>query len=396
MARSTLVFRIATVSVLAVSTLGAVSAAPANAAEVTCAGLKPTIVGTAGRDHLTGTDGDDVIVGLDSSDVIDGGGGDDVICGNRGADRLLGAAGDDQVYGQKADDQVGGGDGRNIVDGGSGTGTRFVTGPGNDHYRAASEEVEIDYLQAPGPVSIDLGAGSASGWGRDTFDFGRSYVVVDGSGYADTLLGSERDESLNGGPDGGAPGDADTIHGRGGDDLLVAHQGFLAGGGGDDSLSLLDLADSASTLVGGSGGDMMQVTRLSDGFHFAGGKGRDRLHLEQLVQTGAAGPFTFDMTAGTLDGNGRGGGTASGFESLVAIPESFEGWTSFDIGGTDRPDRIIVVHTHAPVTVRGLAGDDVMRTTSGDDTLLGGAGDDTADAGGGNNTCLSIEHPRRC
>ena len=53
---------------------------------VTCAGLVPTIVGTAGDDVLSGTPGDDVIVGLAGDDVIIGRGGDDVICGGDGAD----------------------------------------------------------------------------------------------------------------------------------------------------------------------------------------------------------------------------------------------------------------------------------------------------------------------
>lgn len=76
--------------------------------EVSCEGLRATIVGTTGDDAITGTDAADVIVGRSGDDLIDGGGGDDIICGGPGHDRLVGGTGRDLVSG---------GDGRDVLDG---------------------------------------------------------------------------------------------------------------------------------------------------------------------------------------------------------------------------------------------------------------------------------------
>jgi poly-gamma-glutamate synthesis protein (capsule biosynthesis protein) len=67
--------------------------------EVSCAGIRATIVGTAGDDTIAGTDGRDVIVGRDGRDRITGGGGADVICGGHGIDGLTGGPGRDVLLG---------------------------------------------------------------------------------------------------------------------------------------------------------------------------------------------------------------------------------------------------------------------------------------------------------
>ena len=85
-----------------------------------CAGRRPTIVGTPGRDVLRGTSGADVIMGLDGADVISGGNADDVICGGAGADVLDGGNGDDQILGGFGADDLYGGNGNDTLIGGSG------------------------------------------------------------------------------------------------------------------------------------------------------------------------------------------------------------------------------------------------------------------------------------
>jgi hypothetical protein len=67
--------------------------------EVSCAGIRATIVGTTGDDVLIGTAGRDVIVGRGGNDVIAGGGGSDAICGGPGADTLTGGPGRDLLLG---------------------------------------------------------------------------------------------------------------------------------------------------------------------------------------------------------------------------------------------------------------------------------------------------------
>ena len=89
-------------------------------AEMTCAGLGATLVGTEGDDVLVGTNGPDVIVGLGGDDTIDGLAGDDTICGGNGKDELNGGEGDDYLYGGNGKDVLIGGPGYDQFDGGNG------------------------------------------------------------------------------------------------------------------------------------------------------------------------------------------------------------------------------------------------------------------------------------
>ena len=57
-----------------------------------CAGLFPTITGTAGNDVIVGTGNADVIAGANGADEIQGRGGEDVICGGSGDDTIDGDA----------------------------------------------------------------------------------------------------------------------------------------------------------------------------------------------------------------------------------------------------------------------------------------------------------------
>ena len=86
-----------------------------------CAGRRPTIIGTPGRDVLRGTNGPDVIMGLGGADMISGGNGNDIICGGAGADVLDGGNGDDQILGGFGADDLYGGNGNDTLVGGSGS-----------------------------------------------------------------------------------------------------------------------------------------------------------------------------------------------------------------------------------------------------------------------------------
>ena len=105
-----------------------------------CAGLRPTIVGTGNPDDITGTSGRDVIVGLGGSDVIHGGGGNDVICAGDGNDTVFGDAGSDRIFGDAGNDDLNGGNGNDTLDGGDGSDS--IRGDAGDD-RCTSGEVRM-------------------------------------------------------------------------------------------------------------------------------------------------------------------------------------------------------------------------------------------------------------
>jgi Ca2+-binding RTX toxin-like protein len=224
-----------------------------------CLDQIPTIVGTRGPDVLTGTVGDDVIVGLGGDDVILGTWGHDVICGGDGDDRITGGVGlfeSDLISGDEGDDH--------IVVGGSAS--------------------VLVYAFAPGPVTVDLEAGKAKGWGTDTL-VGIHSVV--GTEFADVLRGSNEFNCFD-----GLAGD-DVIAGLDGDDCLY-------GGHGDDSLD------------GGPGLDLLSFryaggpVRVNLARGTAAGEGDDRVAaVEEVIGSSFGDVLTGD--AGTNSFRGEGG-----------------------------------------------------------------------------------------
>lgn len=209
-----------------------------------CEGVPATLWST--RRVITGTEAADVIVGLGDGHVISGQGGDDLICGGPGDDTLIGGDGDDVLVGRGGND-------------------RLVGGPGDDELRGGSGIDVADFSDAPGPVVVDLKAGTAQGEGTDAVSGIENLI---GSSYGDTLRGDTRANAIRGGP-----GD-DVIDGRGGDDLLEGGPGddTIRGGTGRDTIRG---GDGADRLVGGAGDDAV-FGGLGDD-HLAGGAGNDSL-----------------------------------------------------------------------------------------------------------------------
>jgi Ca2+-binding RTX toxin-like protein len=218
----------------------------------------PTIVGTRGSDVLTGTVGDDVITGFGGNDVILGSWGNDVICGGDGDDHITGGLGlfeVDIVSGDEGDDQ--------IVAGGTST-------------------VAV-YAFAPGPVHVDLEAGTSTGWGDDTL-VGIQSVV--GTQFDDVIQGNTGFNCLDG------LGGDDDIRGLDGDDCLY-------GGTGDDSVD------------GGPGLDLVSFryapksVRVNLARGTATGEGHDRLaSVEDVIGSSFADVLTGDTGTNVLSGEG--------------------------------------------------------------------------------------------
>lgn len=93
---------------------------PPTSAQVKCAGLKATIVGTGGADTLKGTAKRDVIAAGAGNDKVQGLGGKDVVCGEGGNDNLDGGADVDNLLGGPGKDVLKGGPGKDLLNGGPG------------------------------------------------------------------------------------------------------------------------------------------------------------------------------------------------------------------------------------------------------------------------------------
>jgi Ca2+-binding RTX toxin-like protein len=402
-------------TVLATAALVLVGTVPAGAdaaAEDSCAGLAPTIVGTTGDDVLRGTVGPDVVSGLAGNDEIDGLAGDDVICGGPGADVLAGGDGNDQLLAgaigrvpvfenepEREGDALVPGPGDDVVDLGP------SAWPTDDYYPYDS----LDLSGSPAGVTVDLTAGTISGEGEDRIvtplpdpEVGYSLEVV-GTPYADTMTGSRQADLL-------IAGDCDDVlSGLDGDDFLLEtwEEGsdrsadHFDGGPGDDSLQA---ADGLDTVLGGPGRDTLDDrggVALMDG-----GPGRDHLWGYLTSQTGTitggTGRDDFGFNVAYVGGARRpvGGTLDLGASTLVVRLRDAPAWSAsvtdveavglpgygrWRFNGTDGDDVLRV--GSARVVAHGRGGDDRLAGSRKDDVLVGGSGRDRVDGREGTDRC---------
>jgi Ca2+-binding RTX toxin-like protein len=305
------VFAVGSSALLLLVAIAPVTTAPASAVDETCDSKVATIVLPAVSSSwdftapVVGTPGDDVIVGSEGRDTIDGGLGDDVICGLGGADELTGGPGNDRLFG--------GLDSEYVPDELEYIGDLVVPGPGDDYVDLGADQDsrgaicscdpgyphwdQVSFAGAPGPMSVDLAAGTATGEGTDVIvvpEPGLSAGIV-GSSYSDVLLGSAAKDFIVAGEgndvvegregkdrivlDGVAAGD-DRVDGGLGDDAIDGGAGTdqIEGGEGDDRLS----GGPQSTLRGGAGKDRLYGT---SGTTLSGGAEDDEFQLELTSRT---------------------------------------------------------------------------------------------------------------
>ena len=300
---------------LVTGVVNGVLAGPAAAAAPRCFGEKATIVGTSHADVLNGTKHGDVIVGLGGGDTIRGRGRGDLICAGKGSDTVLGGPGIDLIFGE------GGGD---EIRGQGGAFNQAVPGPGNDFVDGGPGiGDEVIYLDASGPITGDLGAGTVTGFGTDEV---QNVEWLIGGPFDDTLTGSDAQEVIF-----GAEGN-DTITALGGDDAPT-------GGPGDDDID------------GGDGNDFMANYSLPLYYGFAP----------------PAGPITANLPAGTQTGDGS--------DVLVSI-EGGEGSTGDDVMIGTSGDNSFTFLNEGSDTVDAGDGDDLVDGGDGSDDLDGGPGVD--------------------
>lgn len=361
------------------------------------------VQGGAGADDILGVDGSDTLLGEAGDDTVEAGNGNDLVFGGIGNDILVG---EDTIVvpggsgSTPGDDTLDGGDGDDTLDGGAGDDS-LIGGDGFDR---------ADFANAPGAVTVDLGAGQASGDGTDTLlgieavlGGGQDDLLV-GDAVDNLLLGIEGDDTLSGGAgddtlDGGFNSDtadfsgsgsevdvdlaAGTASGQGNDTLIsienvigttgddtlsgdaaanrlegTAAQDILTGGGGDDTLLG---GDGDDTLSGGDGNDGQFGGSGNDAF--VGNLGNDLIDggngTDILNHSLATAAVQVDLAAGTATGQGN--------DTLANIEQVFGSNFADDLRGSGGGD-----------VLSGGGGDDTLAGGDGDDTLLGGSGSDRA------------------
>jgi Ca2+-binding RTX toxin-like protein len=311
---------------------GSVALVPAAEAAVPkCFGKRATIVGTRRGDEIRGTRRADVIVAKGGNDLVIGRGGGDRICLGAGADGALGGGGADRIKGGRgsdfatggggpdrifleggAEEFASGGPGNDVIDLGPGIFQFAAPGGGDDTIIGFTPEAGptmdfVGYFNAPGPVTVDLGAGTATGHGTDTLV---SIEGAEGSEFDDTLIGTSVSNFLFG------LGGNDTIESGGNagdlDSPLTVDElrfDFLTGDAGDDSIT------------GGAGLNVIAHDLASTGVNVdlqsgtATGDGTDTLSEIQVVLgtqfddslSGDNGDNLFEGEGGTDSIDGRAG-----------------------------------------------------------------------------------------
>ena len=360
-----------------------------------CHGRKATIIGTSGDDVLRGTPHRDVIWGGPGNDVIWGGLGNDIICGGagndlihggRGNDLLDGGPGTDRIFGDLGDDKVLGGSGdRDEVSGGLGIDT-VSGGPGDED--VVRGDYGYDRMDGgPGKGDIASFATAVGGKGRergvwaslkahraygDGHDRLYGFESLEGSAFADTLIGDKGSNVIDGGPGN------DHILGGGGHDTLNGGQGTDACKGGPIHISCgpekpLDASGYVRVDPSPAGGGGLQVT---------GGPGPDEMTVsyDEASQT-----FGVSAAKGLAAGEGcvHPPGTVTQVSCHVEGPAR---WLMADMGPGN--DKLRVEGSLAAVDFVRLAGgqgndvihggpeDDLIESGPGADRIYGGAGDD--------------------
>ena len=312
-------------------------------------------------------------------------------------ENAVGGSGNDTIVGNAADNKLVGRAGSDTLDGGAGTDT-------------------ADYSSATHAVTVDLGAGTASGGAEVGTDTLISIEDAVGGSANDTITGNAADNTV----DGGAGADT-LIGGTGNDTYVVDNVGDVVtenpGEGTDtvqtnlasytlganvENLTFTDNGPHTGTgndldnvMTGGSGNDIFFAGAGSD--TLIGGDGNDTLVAN------AAGPDQFANTPDTLDG-GNGNDTiyadsadtisgGAGFDVLLQINDNP---MTIDMGATSIEyiqagfgnDTINAATQTTGVQVYAGGGNDTITGSNFDDFIFAGVGNDTVVGNDGNDVIL--------
>ncbi|MEM6661714.1 MAG: Hint domain-containing protein, partial [Pseudomonadota bacterium] len=302
------------------------------------------LYGGTGNDDIVATLGDDTLYGGDGNDTLDGGVDDDVLYGGADDDTLTGGAGADTLYGGAGTDTFDGpNDAGDVVVGGEdadrinfGAGSQTVTVTGNEAGSVVgggtfSEIEEFDLGAGDDTLTADAGAVSAGlsvfgGAGNDSILGGADEDALYGGTGNDNIAGEAGNDLLYGGAGN------DTLTGGAGDDVLTGGAGndtfALSAGGGDDTITDFDAADSGQTVAQGTtnyalANDRLDTSTLSDVGNALTNQDGTVTADEVVVTGGGGGPqlltFPSGETVQVADGTVDTTTPQTQFASLVAM-----------------------------------------------------------------------------
>lgn len=304
--------------------------------------------GSAHADTLSGTDAGNYLYGNSGTDSLFGRGGDDILDGEYG---------DDALYGESGNDYIIGGEGNDLIVGGTGL-DRLFGGNGDDRFEAA-DGAGTDHIDGGEGYDVAILASDA----------GDGLIVNLRSGTMVNQLGAYALSSIE-----------HFVDCDGGSRIVSAATCAFDGvsyraqvidaAGGNDVVTVSNIAAGLVHVDGGSGDDIVQVrdSVIGDGDRFDGGADTDLVSFSglDLARGGLVSDIVIDLQAGTLS-------ASTGVDAL----RGFENAT-----GSKGGERIL--GTSGANTLNGLGGDDTLEGRDGDDRLLGGRGDDQLTGGAGN------------
>ncbi len=351
-------------------------------------GLTDVIYALAGNDQLNGLGGNDTLFGQDGNDTLNGGTGNDDLTGGDDNDTINGGDGDDTIRYTIGDDS-------DTVNGGANNDTLIITGTGGSETLdvvfngtsltnfeggtvTASSRLRadlsggtgdfLDYNGTAAAVTVDLGAGTASGFssisnienvrGGDGND-----ILISAAGVNNALTGNDGNDTF-------------TVHDAG--DTVSELNG--AGGGVDTVLAgftytindtdVENLTLTGTANINGTGNTSANVLTGNSGNNTLNGSGG----TDTAVLAGAVGTLTFGLSGTTLTV----ASAADGTDTLQSIE-------TLRIGGVNYG---LVAGTNAANNnlngVNGAAGSQIVLGFDGIDSINGGTGNDIIFAGAGN------------
>jgi Ca2+-binding RTX toxin-like protein len=395
-----------------------------------------SLVGTAGRDHLSGLGGNDTLNGAAGNDRLDGGDGNDSLLGGDGNDTLIGGNGIDTLNGGLGNDTYVASSGDVLIDAGgidtvesnlnwtlaagfenlTLTGTAVVAVGnadanvivGNAGNNSISGREGNDSLSGgAGNDTFIMSTGAGTSYGFDSIDGGTGIDTLDYGANARSAVFIDLDRGTAGGGGSFSPGvegalltSIENANGGNFNDVLTGSSAanFLFGGAGDD------------TLNGGAGMDRLEGGTGSDQYRFANpananadtvvgfASAVDKIALDNHVfgALGATGNFSagdarFNAGAGFTSGRDASDrviyntstgqlfydadGNGSGAAQLIATLQGAPALAATDIAIIGAPD--------GSGQLNGTAADDRLDGTRGNDTINGLGGNDTINGQGG-------------